>query len=223
MKTLVTIDELSKPILVEEAYDWIESLLKRFDKSEEFKQYLLLRKGVSGKIYNELLPLAVYGERIWRGQGVSLKYYPTSSQSFDADFINDENSLIERVEVTMATEGLEEQIQAETLVKYGWTPGFGMNEYGGNARNREIPEPEHRIYSQSEAIDKLTSLVNRAYNNKLQNRHKYHDLSLLIAFDCFVLNTAEEFNRIVGSISVDKSTFNKVHFVDTGRRFYRAT
>jgi len=216
----VAIDELEVPIVAWDAYEWVQNLLKRYHYDDESRQMLQLGKGTVSKILEEVLPLAVYARQRKDFKNVYLHYFASSSQSFDAEFRTGESELVERTEVTIAINGFEEQIRRETIERHGWSPGFGLNEYAGSVRNREIPEPENRLHGQEEAVAKLKSLVESAYAKKVRNIDKYLGTSLVIGVDCFVLNSRAEFQEVISPVVGTKTPFEAVNIVDTNGRFY---
>ena len=54
---------------------------------------------------DEIRPLSKYAMHAYNDPKIYLKYYPDTKNSFDADFIDADKNLIERVEVTMAIDG----------------------------------------------------------------------------------------------------------------------
>lgn len=220
MSQPVSLDELEVPIVAWDAYEWAQNLLKRYHNDDESRRMLQLGKGTVSKILEEVLPLAVYASQREDFEDVYLHYFASSSQSFDAEFRTRESDLVERTEVTIAINGFEEQIRRETIEQYGWSPGFGLNKHAGSVRNREIPEPEHRLHGQEEAVASLKSLVESAYAKKVGNINKYPGTSLVIGVDCFALNSRSEFKEVISSVVGTKTPFDAVNFVDTNGRFY---
>jgi hypothetical protein len=216
----VSLDELEVPIVAWHAYEWAQNLLKRYHYDDESRRMLQLGKGTVSKILGEVLPLAVYARQRKDFEDVYLHYFSSSSQSFDAEFRTREGELVERTEVTIAINGLEEQIRRETIEQHGWSPGFGLNEYAGSVRNREIPEPEHRLHGQEEAVANLKSLVESAYAKKVRNIDKYPGTSLVIGVDCFALNSKAEFQEVISPVVATKTPFEAVNVVDINGRFY---
>lgn len=216
----VSLEELEVPILAWQAYEWTQNLLKRYHHDEESRRMLQLGKGAVSKILGEVVPLAVYARQRKEFEEVYLHYFASSSQSFDAEFRTRDGELVERTEVTIAINGLEEQIRRETIEQHGWSPGFGLNEYAGNVRNRKIPEPGHRLHGQEEAVANLKSLVESAYAKKVGNIDKYPGTSLVIGVDCFVLNSRVEFLEVIAPVLAYKTPFEAVNIVDTKGRFF---
>ncbi|MDF0750152.1 hypothetical protein NLU14_07890 [Marinobacter sp. 71-i] len=216
----VSLAELEVPIVAWDAYEWVQNLLERYHYDDESRRILQLGKGTVSKILEEVLPLAVYAKERIDFENVYLHYFASSSQSFDAEFRTGKGELVERTEVTIAINGFEEQIRRETIEQHGWSPGFGLNEYIGSVRNREIPEPEHRLHGQEEAVENLKNLVASAYSKKLENIDKYPGTSLLIGVDCFVLNSTSEFQKVISPVVGLKTPFEAVNIVDTNGRFY---
>ncbi len=214
MKTNITITdkELSQPIKTTDAEHWVDSLLQKFHDTENNKQYLILRKGLVKEIVDELLPLVKYAKHQYNDPNVFLKFYPGSSQSFDAEFINNNNEVIERVEVTMAINGQNRRIQSEYFIKYSHAPIFEAPNYSGNSKERSLPEHQSSCISSDIIYKNQLSLLQSAYDKKQKNIHKYPNLTLLIGLD-LPLHMSFEFQQIINYFKSEENTFKSIKCV----------
>lgn len=219
MNNLVNEAELRKPIICNEAEQWVQMLLHRFHKSEETKQYLFLKRGIIQELIDELIPLSKYASRVYADSEVFLKFYPGTTTSFDADFVDKNDKLIERVEVTMAIDGQQKRIQAEALVKYGHTRIHETPKYSGKMRNRIIEEPESHITSSSAIIERQTLLLQEAYLKKHKNLHKYPETTLLIGVD-IPLFMDWEYKKIMDGFRIMDKTFKSIKCVNVSSNHY---
>lgn len=209
----VTESEMRSLIPSNEAEDWVNSLLRRFHTSEDSKQYLILRKGVVQEIFDELIPLVKYAKHRYNDPQVFLKFYPGSKTSFDADFVDNNGNLLERVEVTMAVDGQQNRIQAEALIEYGHSTVFHTPNYSGKAKDRVIDEPECCIIGSSDIIVEQARLLQTAYNKKHSNLHKYPDTTLLIGLNIPLLMNWE-YEQVIRDFCVHENTFTSIKCVE---------
>ena len=115
MNEILKTEELRINIRSDEALSWVNSLIIRFDESNESREFLRLKKGITKELLDELLPLGKYASKHYNDPEIYLKFYPGSETSYDADFVNKDNHLVERVEVTMAIDGQQSRIQSEDI------------------------------------------------------------------------------------------------------------
>ena len=185
MKANVDISEdvLERIVKTTEVEQWVSSLLKKFHKNEDSKQYYFLKKGIVKEIVDELIPLSKYSMHAYNDASVFLKFYSGSKQSFDAEFIDTNNNLIERVEVTMAIDGQVKTIQAEHLIKYSYAPVYKTPDFTGKVKGRVIIEHESGCVDSITIIKEQAALLQNSYNKKQENIHKYPNTTLLIGLD----------------------------------------
>ncbi|WP_108649546.1 hypothetical protein [Dongshaea marina] len=210
---IVTKEELKSPIKTNEAEVWVQCLLKRFHQTEESKQFYFLKKGIVQDIVDELLPLSKYATYAYDNPDIYLKFYPGSLTSYDADFIDINGRLIERVEVTMALDGQQERIQSECLIKHGFTPIYQTPKFSGKAKDREIEEWGHDLIESDVVIKQQAELIQSVYNKKVNKIHKYPNTTLLIGMNAHLL-MSWEYEEIIGKIVLNKPTFQSVKLVN---------
>lgn len=213
LNSIVAETELSSPVPVEHAYDYANSLLKRFHANERLKHILILRKGVVQEIVEEFVPLSIYSSLVYSSQGCLLKFFPGSKQSFDGQIVDLKGDVIETIEVTMAVDGYKRVLQGESLIKFGHSPIYQTPEYRGNARERVLYESEAEMVSIEEVIESHICQILRAYEKKAKHIQKYPDTTLLIATDLGLLLENER-QEIISSVNLKSSEFPKVILVD---------
>lgn len=152
----VSKEELKVPTPINEIEGWVGSLLLRYTESEEAKEFLQFKKGITKEIVDELIPLSKYCKHYYSDTNCYLKFYPGSDTH---------------------------QIQAEALREFGMVPSWGMPEYSGTAKDRVITKPELTTIDSSEMIVIQSNLIQEAYDKKQANIHKYPNTTLLIGFD----------------------------------------
>ncbi len=210
----ITNKELATPIKTKDAEVWVQSLLKRYHVTRESRDFLIQRKGVTNEIIKELIPLSKYCSRKYSCEGYLLKFYPGSEQSFDAEIIKDNGDLVERIEVTLAIDGYQNSIQAEALVEFGTAPMFRTPLYEGVGRKRRLLEnSEYDFIDNDEWINKLAVLIQKSYNKKHGNIHKYPETTLLIGVDIALASNGEA-SQVLSCFTLSPNTFEKVYCVN---------
>jgi len=210
---LVNIQELQIPISSDKAAEWVKTLLSRFHKSKKSRDYLWQIKGIVKEILDELRPLGKYATNYYSNPEIFLKYYPGSSTSYDADFINCDGDIIERVEVTMAIDGHQRSIQREYINDFGYSRVYQTPEYSGNIRKRQWKETEVAIINSDEIIKIHHEQIQEAYIKKHNNIQKYPDMTLLIGVDISLL-VEWELQMIIDYFEVYENSFKSIKCVN---------
>ncbi|WP_299589551.1 hypothetical protein [uncultured Microbulbifer sp.] len=213
MNTLINIDELRDYIQSDIALKWVKSLISRYSETPESLDFITLKKGITKEVLDELLPLSKYAQSYYNDPKVFLKFYPGSTTSYDADFIDSEGKLLERKEVTVAIDGQQSTIQAESIVEFGHSPIYHTPEYCGNVKNRTINETDGDIVGTDSIIDLQSERIQRAYRKKHENLHKYPNTTLLIGAD-IPLFMEWEYQAIIDKFEVLEDTFNSIKCVN---------
>ena len=216
---LINVEELSEKVQSDKALEWVESLMGRFHTTKEARDLSRLRNRVTQELFYELLPLANYAKKHYNDPNVLLKFYPGSENSFDAEFINLNGTLVERVEVTMAIDGQQSRIQAEALNQFGHFSVYHTPEYSGKSKSRKIKEPSCTTISTDALIDLHASRIQKAYIDKHKNLHKYPNITLLIGVDMPFL-MLWEYQAIIQKIELQQNTFQSVKIVNVSSNNY---
>jgi hypothetical protein len=117
----VTAEELDSAHPMEEVRPWVESLCARY-KSPEWHDHFVAKRGLSNRIQGELVPLAHFSHHVApERRGSQLKYFPTTTQSYDAQVLSQDGSVQEVLEVTLACDGYRDAI-ASCLVPCDHVP-----------------------------------------------------------------------------------------------------
>jgi hypothetical protein len=206
--------EIGVPIGTDKALLWVESLIKRFYVSKEAKDFIILKNGITQEILDELLPLGKYAKHHYDDPNILLKYYPGTENSFDADFININDELIERVEVTMALDGQQSRLQSESIIKFGHSSVYHTPIHSGTLKNRVLTESEGATIGSDEIIDLQVSRIQSAYEKKHKNIAKYPETTLLIGVD-IPLFMEWEYQNIIERFNVLENTFHSIKCVNT--------
>jgi hypothetical protein len=217
--SLIKDNELRNLIRSDKALEWVESLMIRFHDSKENLEFIRLKNGVTQELLDELLPLGIYAKNNYNKPNIFLKYYPGSVTSYDADFIDQNGDLIERVEVTMAINGQQSRIQAEAINKYGHSSVYHTPEYSGKSKKRKIKKSDVVTIESDSIVELYVERIQEAYVKKHENLNKYPETTLLIGVD-IPLFMESKYQAIIESFKILENTFNSIKCVNTSSNHY---
>ena len=212
--SLIDKEEISRLVPSCQVEQWVVSLLERYYSSRELIDFIRLKKGVTQELLEELLPLGKYASSYYKDSNVFLQFYPGTKNSFDADFVDFDGNLIERIEVTMAINGMQSRIQSEAINTFGHSCVYHTPKYTGSVKNRIISEPECKTIGSEEIIQIQAGWLNEAYCKKHKKLHKYPNATLLIGMD-IPLFMEWEYQKIMDMFTPKPNTFKKVVCVNT--------
>lgn len=218
MREPVAIEELSSTLPLADVRPWVEGLCSRY-KNSEWNDHFVEKRGLTNRLQGELVPLAFLCDYLAPERtNASLKYFPGSGQSFDAQVLTLDGSVEEVLEVTLACDGYRDSIAGEYLKKYGWAPLWIPLSYAGRKNSRELPLPKIQSMDAEQIVEDGLALVRNAVEAKSVSR-KYENVSLVVGFEDFRLldrhlaYTKAELLKI-------KSKFPIVYYVGLGGRFF---
>ena len=218
MREPVDTAELNVVLKLGEFRPWVESLCERY-KNPEWNDHFVAKRGLTNRIQGELIPLALLCFHLTTLRSNSyLKYFPGSTQSFDAQMLSADHSVEEVLEVTLACDGYRDSIAGEYLKKHGWAPLWIPLEYSGRKNSREISLPVIRSMSTHQIIEDGLTLVRNAVDTKSVSG-KYQNTSLVVGFEDFRLRNID-FEYARNALLGIKSTFQVIYYVGLGGRFF---
>ncbi|MCK4622559.1 MAG: hypothetical protein KAT62_10160 [Desulfuromonadales bacterium] len=195
------------------ALKWAHSLLARFHEPKEAIEFQRLKKGITQELHDELIPLGKYAKSHYNNPEIYLRFYSGSETSYDAEFVDKDERLIERVEVTMAIDGQQARIQSEAINKFGHSPVYQTPNYTGTSKNRSLGETESVTISSDTIIEIQAERLKSAYLKKHKNIHKYPNTTLLIGVD-IPLFMEWEYQRIIENFQPLNNTFQSIKCVN---------
>ncbi|MFO2495095.1 hypothetical protein SDA97_02720 [Legionella pneumophila serogroup 1] len=142
---------------------------------------------------------------------------------FDGMLIDKITNKILNVECTQAIDGQLNALANEHSIKYGEAPAYDIPKTNNTKASgvREIYLTDSKGYTQSDLIQKLSNLILRSLEKKLDTDYPFKKGILIIIFD----NTYEhlkDLKQVFGSIfqskinEIKKSSFNKIYFISKG-------
>jgi hypothetical protein len=216
----VAAEELDSARPIEEVRPWVESLCARY-KTPEWNDHFVARRGLSNKIQGELVPLAHFSHHVAsERRGSQLKYFPTSTQSFDAQVLSPDGSVQEVLEVTLACDGYRDAIAGEYLKKYGWAPLWVPLVYSGKRNARELPLPEMQSTDSEQIVEDGLTLIRNAVEAK-SSSGKYEAVSLVVGLEDFRF-LPRHIDGVKKELGEIRSVFDVVYYVGLEGRFFYA-
>jgi hypothetical protein len=217
----VSVEQLIKPVLVRNVDSWVTKLCKRYTTDPNWKTYFWEKRGLTKDIQDELIPLGLFCRQMTRQYlDASLHYFHGSNQSFDAKIVLASGKEAETLEVTLACDGYQEAIVAESLALYGYAPLYSNIPHSGSRGARQLPKPELVSLDADVMIKECINQVRSAVEQKSRSG-KYVNTNLVVAFDDFRLLSTEHFEQVTNKFGAIESSFPVVYYVGlTGRIFH---
>ncbi len=218
MREPIAIEELIPTRPLREVRAWVESLCARY-KNPDWNDHFVAKRGVSNKLQGELVPLAQLCAQLANEQPeAQLKYFPSSSQSFDAQILSADGKVQEILEVTLACDGHRDAIAAEYLKKYDWAPMWIPLAYSGRRNDRGLPLPEIHSMSAEQIVEDGLTLIREAVVAK-SSSGKYKGVSLVVGLEDFRF-LPHHFEGVKDKLKNIKSNFQVVYYVGLSGNFF---
>ncbi|MFN5048484.1 hypothetical protein [Roseateles sp.] len=218
----VQLEELGSLVEIESYQAWVHALCARYHTDTHWLNYFRLKKGQAKQLQDELIPLGRLAQRLSpRFSGAKLRFLPGSKQSFDAELIESTDRVAEIIEITLACNGQQDALSTECLVEHGFVPLYSEIAATGTKTNRQIAEPELVSLDAQELTHICFEMIRYAVSRK-SGSGKYHSgISLLVAFDDFMLRpTEEDQDYLKGELLKLRSVFKTVYYVGLSGFFY---
>jgi hypothetical protein len=218
----VSSHELGRAIPVCDFEPWVSSLCERYSQDENWLKYFHEKRGISNDIQKELIPLAQFSKQLAKLQPLSkIQYFHGSKQSFDAKILSQNSDIMEVLEITLACNGYQEAIAAESLTEHGYAPLWSNIMQSGKRGKRGIPKPELVSLDTQHIVDECIMQVRNAVTKKSLS-NKYENINLIVAFDDFRLLSKDDHSIATKAFREIKSRFSTIYFVGlTGSFFLR--
>jgi hypothetical protein len=219
----ISIEQLTRPVPLSEVSAWVEKLCARYTSDPSWQNYFLQKRGLTKDLQDELIPLGLLCKKIEsRAPSALLHYYHGSKQSFDAKIVLPSGKTLETLEITLACDGYQDAIAAESLELHGYAPLYSPIPSSGPRASRQLPKPELVSLDADVVVAECIAQVQEAVMRKCQSR-KYIDTNLVVAFDDFRLLSLGHFELVINELHAIKSSFPVVYYVGLGGRLFTQT
>jgi hypothetical protein len=176
-------EDMEKERTPDELSLWWERKDQEFDSSPEGNQYALLKKGLAGKFYDEILPLNLLANILYADSSDIGCIPNLSNDNFDAiirDYSKSPPSEI-KIEFTLAIDGYDDYLRRKYLVKHGHVSLTGPCYHTGTERTGHKITVENEVDSYYDLLKVNFELIKERAENKCNKKYgKYHILVIVV-------------------------------------------
>jgi len=183
--SILSLEDIAHARTPDELKAWLFRKFQDFERSDDAKRYLRLRRGLSKKLVEELLPLSLLGAELQKG-GAILSINPTTgNESYDAivNVKEDEKWKPYLVEVTVAIDGHDDSLRMEHLNRHGrvslTNPIIGQE---GTRKTGRSLRFVNIAANGNDLREKVFNLVYEAARSKAEKQYPKHSW-LLVGFE----------------------------------------
>lgn len=172
---ILTKEDMEKERTPEELSLWWEKKSREFASSPEGHHYALMKKGRSGKFYDEILPLNLLGNILYKGRSDIGCIPNLSNDNFDAiirDYSQSPPSE-QKIEFTLAIDGYDDILRREYLVKHGHVSLTGPRSHTGTKKTGHNIVVEAEPVSHHTLLEKIFALIKCAAEKKCKPKKTY--------------------------------------------------
>jgi hypothetical protein len=187
--SILTKEDMEKERTPDELFLWWEKKSQDFASSQEGHHYALLKKGLTGKFCDEIYPLNLLANILYKGRSDIGCFPNLSNDNFDAvikDYSKSPPSE-QKIEVTLAIDGYDDILRREHLVKHGHVPLTGPYSHSGTKRTGHNIVVESEAVSHYELLNDNFALIKCAAGKKVKTKKTYgKDHVLLIVIEDYL-------------------------------------
>lgn len=184
---ILTKEEMEKERTPEALSLWWQGKSEEFASSKESHQYALLKKGLTGKFYDEIYPLNLWANIIYAGRSDIGCIPNLGNDNFDA-IIRDYSRLPAseiKVEITIAIDGYDDYLRRNYLCQHGWVSAIGPISHSGTQKTGHKINVEFEPVAHGESLIKNFALIRNRAENKC-NAIYGKDHVLVITIDDYI-------------------------------------
>jgi hypothetical protein len=195
--SILTKEDMEKERTPEQLSLWWEKKNQEFASFPEGHHYALLKRGLAGKFYDEILPLNLLANILYKGRSGIFCIPNLSNDNFDAiirDYSFDPPYDL-KVEFTKAmdkTAGHEERLRMKYFIEHRHVFLTGPIKFSGTERSGHKIEVKPVPVSRTLSMEKVFSLILDRIEAKCKKKYGYDHL-LVILIDDYL---APRFGRV---------------------------
>lgn len=177
---------------------WVERKLLEFKGFDCLKERVLLHKGLFKKFYEEVYPLNIFVNKLYKERSDVGCTSNLDNQDFDAVICDYSFSPPHklRVEFTCAIEYPDEHMRMKYFLGHGHVNVYGKLSYTGTKKTGHKIHVENEMIDRDVLLQKKFLLIKKAAEQKsmLRKLKKYGRKHVLVIFfdDCFLFNSEDD-------------------------------
>lgn len=198
LQSILTKEEMVIERTPKELAAWVESKLQEFKGLDDLKEDVLLHNGLFKKFYEEVYPLNILANKLYKDRSDVGCIPNMGNQDFDAVICDYSSSPPHKlmVEYTCAIEYPDEYLRMKYFLEHGQVNLYGKLSYTGTKKTGHNIHVKKGKNNRDVLIQKKLSLIRKAAERKSVpgKRNKYGRNHLLVIFfnDRFLFNSKDD-------------------------------
>lgn len=185
---ILTKDDIEKERTPEKLSLWWDKKNREFDSSPESHQYALLKKGLAGKFYDEILPLNLLANILYKGRSDIGCIPNLSNDNFDAiirDYAQSPPFDL-KVEFTYAINGHDDHLRMKYLIEHGHVSLTGPCSHTGTEKTGHMIVVKTEAVSHNDSLNKALALIKSRVEQKCKPKNYGKNYILVITIDDYL-------------------------------------
>jgi hypothetical protein len=209
--SILTKEDMKKERTPGELSLWWEKKNREFANSEEGHQYVLLKKGLTGKFLDEILPLSLLANILYSGRSDIGCTPNLSNDNFDA-IIRDYSQSPPyelKIEFTLAIDGHDDHLRMKHLVEHGHVSLTGPLKYTGTEKTGHKINIVNKAANHNDSLIKTFTLIKVRAEQKCKPKKYGKNYILVITIDDHIAprydnkNDLEALNEFIKSYVIN--------------------
>ena len=198
LQSILTKEEMVIERTPKELAAWVERKLLEFKGFDYLKEYVLLHKGLFKKFYEEVYPLNMFANKLYKERSDVGCTPNLDNQDFDAVICDYSFSPPHKlmVEFTCAIEYPDEHLRMKYFLEHGHVNVYGELSYTGTKKTGHKIHVENEMIDRDVLLQKNFLLIKKAAEQKSvhRKRKKYGRKHELVIFfdDWFLFNPKDD-------------------------------
>ncbi|MFQ6022602.1 MAG: hypothetical protein ACE5NW_07770 [Acidiferrobacterales bacterium] len=184
---ILSVDDCEQERTPQELVDWVEEKNSLFARTEEGRNYVILRKGLAKKFIEEIYPLSLLAQQLFNGRGDVVCKPSLFEENFDAVIIDYRRRplKIQKIKFTHAIRHYEKYLRTVYLQKYGYVSLLSKLMRNSNENARNSPKRKNEIVGRVRGRKKELRVIAKAGERESNKRYGI-DWSLVMVFDDYM-------------------------------------
>jgi len=186
--SILTKEDMEKERTPEELSLWWERKSQEFANSKDGHNYALLKKGLCGKFYDEILPLNLLSNILYADRSDIGCIPNLGNDNFDAiirDYSHSPHSEI-KIEFTLAIDGHDDYLRRKYFVDHGRVSLTGPLSYTGTEKTGHKINVENEAVLHIDSLKKSFALIKSRAEQKCKPKNYGKNHILVITIDDYI-------------------------------------
>lgn len=196
-QSILTKEEMVIERTPKELAAWVERKLQEFKGLDDLKEDVLLHKGLFKKFYEEVYPLNILANKLYKDRSDIGCISNLGNQDFDAVICDYSFSPPHKlmVEFTCAIEYPDEHLRMKYFLEHGHVNVYGELSYTGTKKTGHKIHVENEMIDRDVLLQKILSLIKKAAEQKSvpgkRNKYGRNHLLVILFNDRFLFNSKD--------------------------------